>query len=309
MRLLILILLSFSLSAQQSVTIPTVTTNSGTGYVEVLAGAPQVLTDPNYSYILDSYTGSALAVSTRKLRSAYAGSCLRVRRSSDNAEQDIGFVSNYLDITSMATFVGANNGFVVKWYDQSGNANDLIQATAANQPKIINAGTLLTQNGKACMTFDGSNDNFDLTTGITTVVSWSGFMVSRRRTTGVAGPMLSNTNAVAPICLMHHTDSKVYLSKNPTAYVSTSADATAALNILSGVYNGTAAYAWKNNSSIPLSSFGSATTGNFLKFGARSTGPTTYADADALEFIFYSTDQSANISGVNANINAYYAIY
>ena len=43
----------------------------------------------------------------------------------------------------MATFVGANNGFVVTWYDQSGGARNLAQATAATQPQIVDAGTYI----------------------------------------------------------------------------------------------------------------------------------------------------------------------
>jgi hypothetical protein len=37
------------------------------------------------------------------------------------------------------------NGFVQTWYDQSGNvpANDAVQTTAANQPKIVDAGSLV----------------------------------------------------------------------------------------------------------------------------------------------------------------------
>ena len=43
------------------------------------------------SYLLDTYSGSAVAYSLRKLSLAYSGSAIRVRRSSDNAEQNIGF--------------------------------------------------------------------------------------------------------------------------------------------------------------------------------------------------------------------------
>lgn len=94
--------------------------------------------------ILDQIaTASIGAYSTRRLRSAYAGSALRVRRSSDSAEQDIGFVGNALDTASMLTFCGAGDGFVVTWYDQSGNARNITQATTALQPRIVNAGVSL----------------------------------------------------------------------------------------------------------------------------------------------------------------------
>ena len=48
----------------------------------------------------------AVAYSLRKLRSAYIGSAVRVRRSSDNTEQDIGFTTQgELDTTSLLSFV------------------------------------------------------------------------------------------------------------------------------------------------------------------------------------------------------------
>lgn len=58
--------------------------------------------------LLDQNPNSSLAVSFRKLRTAYNGSCIRVRRNSDNAEQDIPFLNGVLDTTSLLNFVGDN---------------------------------------------------------------------------------------------------------------------------------------------------------------------------------------------------------
>ena len=52
---------------------------------------------------------SSVAYSLRKIRSAYTGNAIRVRRSSDNAEQDIGFVNSELDTTALTGFVGGEN--------------------------------------------------------------------------------------------------------------------------------------------------------------------------------------------------------
>lgn len=91
---------------------------------------------------------AAAAFSLRKLRCAYAGSAIQVRRSSDNATTNIGFTTNGdLDTTSMKTFVGVNNAFVTIWYDQSGNGNNAIQATTSNQPQIMVAGKVNRQGG------------------------------------------------------------------------------------------------------------------------------------------------------------------
>lgn len=87
--------------------------------------------------LLDNNTDIGIAFSVRKLRTAYTGYCMRVRRENDNAEQDIGFDANgLLDESAIRTFCGANYGRVVKFYDQTGNGNDLYQSTGTAQPYI-----------------------------------------------------------------------------------------------------------------------------------------------------------------------------
>jgi len=113
--------------------------------------------------LLDVYTGAAAAYSLRKLRTTYTGAAIRVRRSSDNTEQDIGFVGVDLDTVSLKNFVGANNGFVTTWYDQSTSKN-VAQSAAANQPRIVNAGVVDRLNGKPAIMFDGSNDFLEAAT-------------------------------------------------------------------------------------------------------------------------------------------------
>lgn len=98
--------------------------------------------------LLDSIT-TKLACDLKKLRTAYAGACLRVRRSSDDNETDIGFDSNgNLDWASAAAF-GANL-FVSKLYDQSGNGINLVQTVSAKQ-------SALDQTNKQ-INFDGADD-------------------------------------------------------------------------------------------------------------------------------------------------------
>jgi len=104
---------------------------------------------------LSAITSSATAAySLRKLRCAYGGNSIQVRRSSDNTTSNIGFTtSGDLDTTALKTFVGANNGFVSIWYDQSGNARNVSQTTHGNQPRIINTGVIERQNGKPAIRF------------------------------------------------------------------------------------------------------------------------------------------------------------
>lgn len=154
--------------------------------------------------LLDSLTAApAVAYSTRKLRSDYAGSALKVRRSSDNATQDIGFTaSGDLDTAAMLSFVGANNGFVDTLYDQSGNGVNLTQGTLASQPKIVATGSTFTfgTSGKAGLDISGntgvnSATGFNVTgdSNFSCAVVWGG-STAVGGTTKVA--VMAGTNAV-----------------------------------------------------------------------------------------------------------------
>jgi hypothetical protein len=104
---------------------------------------------------------SAAAYSLRKLRAAYDGSAVRVRRSSDNTETDIGFTaSGDLNTAALLAHVGSGSGFVTTWYDQSGNARNATQTTAGIQPRIVNAGVIDIANGKPAVRFNGANTFF-----------------------------------------------------------------------------------------------------------------------------------------------------
>lgn len=134
-------------------------------------------------------TAANAGYSVRKLRTAYAGSALRVRRSSDSTEQDIGFSGTDLDSASLISFCGAGDGFVKTWYDQSGNARDITQGTAANQPQIVSSGALIsTFSAKGSLSFDGSNDLLSTASAVSSFISASAY------TYFFAGRVTSGTN-------------------------------------------------------------------------------------------------------------------
>lgn len=112
---------------------------------------------------LDTYTGAAAGYSVRLLRTAYTGSCMRVREDGGNTETDIGFDSNGdLDTAAIASHCGANNGFIRYWYDQSGNAVDAGQATAGNQMQIYNGTSVITENGKPALQHQDVNGGLEI---------------------------------------------------------------------------------------------------------------------------------------------------
>lgn len=96
-----------------------------------------------------------LLLSVRKVNPAYNGPCMRVRRSSDNAEQDIYFTNTgNLDTAALLLFTGSNNAFVTKWYDQSLNAYHVEQSNSFLQPQIVSGGSILiSDNGLPTIAF------------------------------------------------------------------------------------------------------------------------------------------------------------
>lgn len=90
---------------------------------------------------LDGYTTDLWgAWSTRQLLSSYTGNVIRVQRSSDSAQQDIGTIGGELDESALTSFVGANDGYIVTYYDQSGNGRNLT-AVNTNQ-RIVSSGAV-----------------------------------------------------------------------------------------------------------------------------------------------------------------------
>ncbi len=75
--------------------------------------------------------------------------CLRIRRDNDDAETDLLLESfGECDINSMvsaggtlAAWIGANNGFMVTDYDQTGNGYDFTQSDKTKQAKLVDATT------------------------------------------------------------------------------------------------------------------------------------------------------------------------
>ena len=99
---------------------------------------------------LDNVSNARLAIGLRKLKTTYTGPCVRLRRSSDNAESDFGFSGNDLDSSAVTTWLNGATGYCVTLYDQSGNGGDVSQSSTFNQPTL----TLNGFNGKPVLHFN-----------------------------------------------------------------------------------------------------------------------------------------------------------
>jgi hypothetical protein len=107
-------------------------------------------------------TPPVAAYSLRRLRAGYTGPAVKVRRSTDNAESDIGFtVGGDLDVPAVLAFAGSGSAFVSQWHDQGTAAHHAVQAIAAAQPRIVNASLIVTRGGlPAIQSLAGSNSGF-----------------------------------------------------------------------------------------------------------------------------------------------------
>jgi hypothetical protein len=74
--------------------------------------------------------------------SAYVGNAILLRRAGDNATTGIPYtVAGLLDEAAIAAWCTTNDGFVQTAYDNSGNGNDVTQASLPQQPKIYDGAT------------------------------------------------------------------------------------------------------------------------------------------------------------------------
>ena len=135
---------------------------------------------PGFVGPFDSLAVPFRAHSLRRLRSAYTGPAIKVRRSSDNTEQDISFTSDgQLDTSALTAFAsGSDSAFVTTWYDQSGFARHFVQTTVAAQPRIVNNGVVDTRNSKPTLVLDGNDYLTSSTVGLYVAGSASVAMVS-----------------------------------------------------------------------------------------------------------------------------------
>lgn len=107
---------------------------------------------PSFVGALDDLPAPAAAYSVaRRLLTSYTGPLIRVRRSSDSTELDIGYdAAGDLDTAALLAFCGAGDGRVAKEYDQSGVALHVTHPTAAEQPRIVASGVVDEKNARPC---------------------------------------------------------------------------------------------------------------------------------------------------------------
>jgi hypothetical protein len=253
---------------------------------------------------LDVYTGAAAAYSLRKLRTAYTGAAIRVRKdTTGQPEQDIGFDANgNLDTVALKSFINARSGFVVTWYSQTG-LYTVTQSVQANQPRVVNSGVIDRDGNIPCVRF---NDNTDvLTAGVATHIFTHSVSVARVNTQNTINYFLGGASA------------GLFYNGSFTGVNGLGGFDNANIRSISGedLSRHLGWFSMRSSSLFAARNGGAETnTGSFASslevglVGGRNITATNFI-GNIQEIITWNSNQSANKTGIESNINTYYAIY
>jgi hypothetical protein len=253
----------------------------------------------------------AAAYSLRSFDADADPNVVNVRRSSDNATSD--FTASEVSDGTLVAWVGAgNDGHVTTWYDQGGT-NHATQATASSQPKIVDGGALVTEGGKAALDFDGVDDVFNMPAGM--ISSLSDIFVSAVFT----GSDGSNDYGVVlgepteRIYVPYVTSNILYIGYSDSAVKLSDGAYSDGLQLVTLSVDDTTASGFRNSSAFSIQPTASASSSPpvITTRGDRigSFGSSVFTSMNFSEVIIFNTDQVANRTGIENNINDHFDIY
>jgi len=245
--------------------------------------------------VLDAWT-SVVIEGVTKFAPENIDTFIRARANTSqtfDADGDVFYLKN-IRITQLTA-----DGCVHTWYDQSANANHAVQGTDSEQPKIVDAGSVLLFNSKPCIIPDGVDDNL-LFTNITSTshyISIVGGDTTKGRclssSTSYLNFIESGTNN------RYRIDGTIY---------NLSARILDVQNLITWTRVTTNSNFYQNS----VLNTNSTVIANALDLGQlfKNTGDSgTSSDGKFQEVIIYDSDKSSNRTGIETNINTYYNIY
>ena len=214
-------------------------------------------------------------------------------------------------ITGIPAYDNEVDGFVETWYDQSGNSNNVTQATAGSQPKIVNAGSLVTVGSRASFKFDGSNDSLSRAT-------YTQGELSQPNTFFSVAELDAYIDGNQKIYDSHENPERNMLQLNTAGngqfahfagtVAATGEDADADRHLFTSLINGAS-----SDLRIDGTSKTTANTGSRgmigIAIGANYNRLTNFWDGDIQEIIIYNSNQSSTTTAVETNINSHYSIF
>lgn len=288
------------------------------GAWDILSGA-QGLSGQIDVGIARRFGGASAAYSLRDI-GANGSRIVRVRRDTgggagDDDEED--FSANQINSGALESFVGAgNNGFVVTWYDQSGNGNDATTDADTNEPLIVSSGSLITNEaGKPTIDFVPSADFFNVPIVLDNINTASVFCVWDRDVNSGNGAIAGQLGSSGSTSRMY---TPIFVSSNMYWGYGNS---STAINM--GTYNANQTYltsfvtgdtnaeAFLDNVSKGTTAIQSAAIDAANgSIGRHTRGSTSFPlNGKVSEVIYYKNKLQADVSEINTEINNYYGIY
>ncbi len=256
--------------------------------------------------LLDLYGADiTVAYSVRKLRTAYSGSAFRVRRDSDNAEQDIGFDSSgNLDESALTTFVGANDGRIVTWYDQTTNGNNATQTASNRQMRVVTSGTVEKIGTKVAPNAVSTRTYYETSSIISVTPPQTTVGVIKPDATSGNFPFIGE-NQSGTYTFGGHND-RLFLHGG--SQISTSDGAIAQAHMIAvGLCNGASSYIRANGSELATGNTSGSTYSINAVFGPFNSSSNMKGPMQ--EILIYTADKSTDIAAIETDINTYYSIY
>lgn len=198
---------------------------------------------------------------------------------------------------------GNPNGYVTTLYDQSGNSNHATQGTAANQPKIVDAGSLVVENGKAALDFDGSNDSFNLSSSLSALATSE--MNSFEVVTTQTGNKTVGLGAIVgpgPYSVLGQGSTTYIANRSLTKLIANRFYGQQLFAMDTKNLNG-----WQNGNTINYTS--TLTVNRNTDFTAIGRVGSLHSQMKMQVAIYYTSDQSTNRPGIETAINNEYNIY
>ena len=258
--------------------------------------------------LLDKYPDAAAAYSLRLLRSAYLGPAIRVRKNvTGGPEKDIYCDSQgNLDTKTLLDFAGDETLLVKTFYDQSGNGNDASQTASASMPKIVDAGTLVTVNGKPALRFDGSDDRFGIS-GFTNAASNYGVFCVVQANSATAGGRLFDTQTGRMVFDARQGGTGAYYDGGWRGDGFTHLNqAVTSLHLISPLSGATYVDGVATNLSKPYTQ---KAIGGLTSLGSSENGNTGYWDGTMQEVVIYATDKTSDREDIEKDMGLFYSAF
>lgn len=264
--------------------------------------------------MLDKYDNAARAYGLHLLSSLYSGPLVRVRKDAVGQPEkdfypDAGTEDKELTLdstdgsgTTLGDWIGSDDGYVVTWYDQSGNGEDATQGTTSTQPKIVDAGVLVTEGGKAAMAMDNDWLTFtSYSSADTTTLAVVTCDLPGQNTGTYAGQIAALSNWYQIAATLH----SIRVGGTAVTFASSSNSGT---QIHSVFKNATDAETFKNGSSLGTTSTWSGFNLTLDTIGAIFSGARVL-DGKVQCFIIWDEDKISEQASIHSDVNDFYGTY